>query len=103
MAGYAQDPTFAPRRALVFLLIVGFHIFLIYALANGLGHRVVELIAPPLEADISEKLDKRDEPPPPPPPTLERQQVEIPPSDVDIQVPVDTAPTAITQVTNNVA
>jgi len=91
-----------PRRALVFMLIVGFHVFLIYALANGLGHRVVELIAPPLEADISEKLEKRDEPPPPPPPTLERQQVEIPPSDLDIQVPVDVTPTAITNTTNQV-
>jgi protein TonB len=99
MAAYVQDTSFLSRRAIVFVVIVAFHILLIYGLANGLARRVVEVIAPPIQADISEKVEKRDEPPPPPPPPMERQQVEIPPPDVDIQIPVEAPPTAITQVT----
>jgi len=99
MAAYVQDPSFISRRAIVFVVIVAFHVLLIYGLANGLARRVVEVIAPPIQADISEKVEKRDEPPPPPPPQMERQQVEIPPPDINIEVPTEAPPTAITQVT----
>src|SRR5690348_5749624 len=101
MAAYVQDSSFLSRRAVVFVVIVALHIILIYGLANGLAHRVIETIAPPIQADISEKVEKRDEPPPPPPPPMERQQVEIPPPDVNIQIPSEPPPTAITQVTTN--
>ena len=63
MAAYVQDTSFLSRRAIVFVVIVAFHILLIYGLANGLARRVVEVIAPPIQADISEKVEKRDEPP----------------------------------------
>ena len=99
MAAYVQDSSFLSRRAIVFVVIVAFHLLLIYGLANGLGSTLIEVIAPPIQADISEQVEKRDEPPPPPPPQMERPPVEIPPTDINIEVPVEPPPTAITQVT----
>lgn len=66
MAAHAQDQSFIPVRVGVFILIVGFHILLVWGLANGLAHRVVELIAPPIETSLIEEIKKQDLPPPPP-------------------------------------
>jgi protein TonB len=100
MAAYAQDSQFFSRRLLVLVIIVLFHVLLIWALANGLAHHIVELLAPPLQTQIIEEVKKQDQPPPPPPPTLERPPVEIPPTDIAIDVPVETQTTAITNVTD---
>ncbi|HTV50344.1 MAG TPA: energy transducer TonB [Steroidobacteraceae bacterium] len=101
MAAYAQhDSTFFSRRAIAFVAIVLLHVLLIYGLASGLAHRVIEAVAPPIQTDIVQEVQKRDEPPPPPPPKLERPPVEVPPPDVTINVPVETNSTAITDVTN---
>lgn len=101
MAAYAQhDNTFFSRRAIAFVAIVLLHILFIYGLASGLAHRVIEAVAPPIQTDIVQEVQKRDEPPPPPPPKLERPPVEVPPPDVAINVPVETNSTAITDVTN---
>jgi periplasmic protein TonB len=101
MAAYAQhDSTFFSRRAIAFVVIVLLHIVFIYGLASGLAHRVIEAVAPPIQTDIVQEVQKRDEPPPPPPPKLERPPVEVPPPDVAINVPVETNSTAITDVTN---
>ena len=78
MAAYAHESTFVPRRIVVFLFIILFHALLIWALANGLARKVVEVLAPPIQTDIIEEM-KQDEPPPPPPPTT---------------VPADTPPPA---------
>jgi periplasmic protein TonB len=101
MAAYAQhDNTFFSRRAIAFVAIVLLHVLLIYGLASGLAHRVIEAVAPPIQTDIVQEVQKRDEPPPPPPPKLERPPVEVPPPDVAINMPVETNSTAITDVTN---
>ena len=102
MAAYVHSSQ--SRRALVFGIIVGFHVILIWALANGLARKVVEVLAAPLDTDLIEELQKEDKPPPPPPPEMERPPVEVPPPDVNIDIPVDVAPTtAITDVTNKPA
>jgi protein TonB len=102
MAAYAHqhDTSFFSRRAIAFIAIVLVHAILIYGLAAGLAHRVIEAVAPPIQTDIVQEVQKRDEPPPPPPPKMERPPVEVPPPDVAINVPVETNTTAITDVTN---
>ncbi|HZO24236.1 MAG TPA: hypothetical protein VFB37_17220, partial [Steroidobacteraceae bacterium] len=100
MAAYVHDTQFFTRRTIVLFTIVALHVFLAWALATGLARRAIELVAPPLQTEIVEEVQKRDEPPPPPPPQLERPPVEVPPPDVNVQVPVDTQSTAIQDVTN---
>jgi protein TonB len=100
MTAYVQDSTFLTRRGAVLLAIIGLHVFVIWALASGLARRAMELVAPPITADIVEDIKKQDLPPPPPPPELERPPVEVPPPDVTIDVPVETASTAIVDVTD---
>ena len=62
---------------MVFGIIVGFHLLLIWALATGLARKVVEVLAAPLDTDLIEELQKEDKPPPPPPPEMERPPVEV--------------------------
>src|SRR5215510_14474958 len=101
MAAYVHDTEFFSRRAVVFLVIVGFHILLGWMLATGLARKVIEVIAPPIQTDIIEEVQQRDEPPPPPPPEFERPPVEVPPPEVSIDIPQDAAQsTAITDVTD---
>lgn len=100
MAAYVQDSTFLTRRGAVLAAIIALHVFVIWALASGLARRAMELVAPPISADIVEEVKKQDQPPPPPPPELERPPVEVPPPDVNIQVPVETQSTAIQDVTD---
>jgi periplasmic protein TonB len=100
MAAYVHDTNFFTRRTAVLAAIIGLHVVLAWALATGLAHRAIELIAPPLQTEMVEEVQKRDEPPPPPPPQMERPPVEIPPPDVNIEVPVETQSTAIQDVTD---
>ena len=102
MAAYAQrhDTSFFSRRAVAFVAIIVVHVVAIYGFATGLAHRVIEAVAPPIQTDIVQEVQKRDEPPPPPPPKFERPPVEVPPPDVAINIPVETNSTAITDVTN---
>jgi protein TonB len=99
MAAYVHDTSFFSRRAIVFVAIVGIHVFLAWMLASGLARKVVEVIAPPIQTDLIEELDQLDKPPPPPPPEFERPQVEVPPPEVNIQIPVEST-RAITDVTS---
>ena len=100
MAAYAQDSSFFTRRGIVVVLIVAIHVIAIYALATGLARKVVEVLAPPIEADIVEEVKQEDEPPPPPPPEMERPPVEVPPPEVSIDLPMETTSTAIVDVTD---
>jgi protein TonB len=61
---------------------------------------MVVAIAPAIQTDIVQEVQKRDEPPPPPPPKMERPPVEVPPPDVAINVPSDENTTAIRDVTD---
>jgi protein TonB len=84
----------------VFVAIVALHVFIVWAIATGLAHRAVDLIAPPIQADVVQEVEKKDEPPPPPPPQLERPPVEVPPPDVAIDLPQEAPPTAILDTTD---
>src|ERR1700761_8144576 len=99
MAAYVHDSQFFTRRTVVLFAIIGLHVFIAWALASGLARRAIELVAAPLQTEIVEEVQKRDEPPPPPPPQLERPPVEVPPPDVAIDVPCENT-TAIQDVTD---
>ena len=93
----ASSGSLISQRGVVLVGIVLLHVFLIYAFASGLAHRVVTAVAPPLETTIIEEVQKRDIPPPPPPLKLERPPVEVPAPEVSIDVPVETAITDVTE------
>lgn len=99
MSAYVHDTQFFTRRTIVLFAIIALHVFIAWALATGLARRAVELVAPPLQTEIVQEVQKKDEPPPPPPPQLERPPVEVPPPDVQINVPVEQT-TAIQDVTD---
>ena len=87
------------RQATGVVTVVALHALIIYALANGLGHQVVEIIRAPLETRVIDDVKKTPEkvvPPPqpklaPPPPPF------IPLPDFKVQAPA--ASNAITAVT----
>ncbi|MBS0366633.1 MAG: energy transducer TonB [Proteobacteria bacterium] len=100
MAAYVQDSQFMTRRGAVFVAIILLHIFVIWALATGLAKRAMEMVAPPIEVALAEEQKKDDTPPPPPPPEMERPPVEVPPPDINIDVPVESNSTAIVDTTD---
>jgi len=100
MAAYAQDSSFFTRRGIVVVIIIGLHVLVAYGLMTGLARKVVEVLAPPIEADIVEEVKENDEPPPPPPPEMERPPVEVPPPEVAIDMPMETTSNAIVDVTD---
>jgi len=100
MAAYAQDSSFFTRRGIVVVIIIGLHVLVAWGLMSGLARKVVEVLAPPIEADIVEEVKQDDQPPPPPPPEMERPPVEVPPPEVSIDMPMETNTTAIVDVTD---
>jgi periplasmic protein TonB len=95
MTAYVQDSQFMTRRGAVLVAIVALHVFIGWALATGLAQRAIELVAPPIQTQIVQEVKKEVAPPPPPPPQFERPPVEVPPPDVQINVPVEETTTAI--------
>jgi len=100
MAAQAQDSSFFTRRGIVAVAIIGLHILAAWGLASGLASKVIQVLAPPIEADIVDEVKKEDQPPPPPPPEMERPPVEVPPPEVSIDLPMETTSTAIQDVTD---
>ena len=99
-SSYVQDSNFFTRRTIVVFGILGLHVVIIWALATGLAQRAIELVAPPLQTAVIDEVKQQDQPPPPPPPQMERPPVEVPPPDVQIDMPVETQSTAIQDTTN---
>jgi periplasmic protein TonB len=101
MAAYTEhNQSYFSRRVITFAIAVGVQVAIVAALSSGLANRVMNIVAPPIQTDIVQEVQKRDQPPPPPPPKMERPPVEVPPPDVTINVPTETNSTAITDVTN---
>lgn len=92
-----------PRKHLVGIsAVVLFHVLLVYAMANGLGRKVVEVFKAPLEVSIVEEI-KPPPPPPPPPKVVQiRPKVSAPPPPAYVP-PIETvvqAPTPPITTTN---
>jgi len=102
MASYSSphDSQFFTRRAITFSIAVGVQVLIVVLLSSGLASRVMNIVAPPIQTDIVQEVQKHDEAPPPPPPKMERPPVEVPPPDVAINMPAETRTTAITNTTS---
>ena len=90
-----------PARHIVGLgVVIIFHVFLIYALINGLGSTIIDKLKPPVETKIIQDQTKPPPPPPPPPPPevpVTAPPPFIPPPEISVQPPPEPAH-AITQV-----
>jgi protein TonB len=87
MAAYVHDTEFFTRRTAVLAAIIALHVFIAWALATGLARKAIEVLAPPIQTDILQEEKTKVEPPPPPPPELRKEVVEVPPPDINIQMP----------------
>ena len=87
-------PRSSSRRLTGLTVTVALHIVLIYALIHGLARKIVEIVTPPLETKIIEEIKPpADKPPPPPPKLVTPPPPFVPPPEVNIQMPVQMAPT----------
>src|SRR5450830_1538414 len=69
-------------------LVLAFHLVLLYALLNGLGTKIVQIIQKPMETKIVEEVKPPPpppDPPPPPPKLLAPPPPFIPPPEVQVQ------------------
>lgn len=93
---YAQQQRDPTKHAIGIGFVILMHVLLIYALLNGLGSAIIEVVKKPLTATIIEEL-KLPPPPPPPPKKIVEQpkpqpvQTYVPPPDVPVAT--NTAPT----------
>ena len=55
------------RKAMIFAIIVGFHVLLVWGLVTTLGIIQVDRPPPPIIAEILEEILEEEELPPPPP------------------------------------
>ena len=98
---YAEGQRSPGKHLSGIMIVVVFHIILVYALVSGLARKVVDVVKGPLEAKLIERV-KPPPPPdeaPPPPPTLQPPPPFIPPPEITIAAPPAAAPT-ITAVTS---
>jgi len=93
-------------RWIGFSAVALFHVALIWALANGLGAKVIETVQGPIMAKILDTPPmKKDEVPPPPPPALDKPPPPfVPKPEITINLPPPVTPSkAITAVQSKVA
>jgi protein TonB len=101
MGVYTNQGNFLSRRGIFLILLVLFHIVLIWGLKSGFAMKMVAAITPPIIADVINEVKEEEAPPPPPPPKMELPPVEVPPPVIDITIPVDTSnSTALSNVTD---
>jgi len=99
---YAESQRSWGKHAPSILMVAALHLALGYALVNGLGRKVIEIVKAPLETKIIEEIKKPppDTPPPPPPKLAAPPPPFIPPPEINIQAPppppTQTTPTVST-------
>ncbi|GAA0771362.1 energy transducer TonB [Ideonella azotifigens] len=73
---FSEDPQKSGQRSYTGLAVVaGLHVVLGYALLNGLGQVVVDVLKPPVDVQLFKEI----QPPPPPPPPPQLPQPKTPP------------------------
>ena len=88
----------AGQRSTGLIIVVVFHVLLIWGLAAGLDRQIVKNAIEILKADVKEEEKKVEELPPPPPPELKPPPPDfVPPPSLDF-VPDAPAPQAIQNV-----
>jgi protein TonB len=90
MAAYAQhDYSFLSRRTTAFLLIICLHAVLIYALATGLAHRLIEVIPDRIVSTVLPEPRTPVELPPLAQPTFSSRPIDVPKPEFTFDVPPD--------------
>ena len=88
-----------PRQHIIGITtVVVFHIALIYALSNGLAHKVIDVLKKPLEVSLIDDVKKVTPPPPkeaPPPKVIEPPPAFVPPPEVQLAPPPEAAVIAV--------
>ena len=101
MGVYTNQGNWLSRRGMFLMLLVLFHIVLIWGLKSGFAMKMVAAVMQPIKAEIINEVDDEVAPPPPPPPKMEIPPVEVPPPVVSIVIAPDAAPTtALSNVTD---
>jgi protein TonB len=92
MTAYAfPSPPLFSRRTTIFVLIVGLHVFLVYAIQTGLHRGISQVLPEPMVTQfLQDEVKPRDPPPPPPQVDFTPTKVEMVPPDITIDVPVGT-------------
>ena len=90
---FVQPQTRPGRHSLGIGVAVIFHIALVWALMNGLAHKVVQAISEPIETKIIEEVKPPPPPPkpielPPPPKFTPPPPAFVPPPEVQVQTPL---------------
>lgn len=86
---YIPPPT-NNRRTIGFLIVVVFHVLVVWAFMSGLGQMVVDRLKGPLETRLIEEAKIEEDAPPPPPPKF------APPPPVFVDMPVVAITEAVT-------
>jgi protein TonB len=93
----AIAPPPANRNVVGIAAVVILHAVLAYAIANGLGHKVVDALRKPLDVSLIEEVKL---PPPPPPKPQPKAVTPPPPAYVPpLEVPVEAPPPVVTTTT----
>ena len=95
-----EDTGFFTRRSLLFFVIIGVQVALVWALNAGLSSKLVQLLGGPMETTLIEEV-QTDEPPPPPPPApdIDAPPPFVPAPEVSISLAPETTTTAIQATT----
>ena len=97
-----DDPAKNSKRTLAFVLTVIIHVLFVWALASGLGAKLVQTVMGPVETKMIEELPDDNKEPPPPPPDIEQPPPYVPPPEVSVDIAIDTGPTtAISNATSD--
>jgi len=91
---YARQQRDPAKHAIGIAFVVVMHLVLVWALFNGLGRAVIEVIKKPLSATIVDEIKAPPPPPPPPRKIVEAPKVQAP---VETYVPPPDIPVATTQ------
>jgi periplasmic protein TonB len=84
-----HDSSLPSRRTVALLLIASLHAGLIYLLAIGFVHKVVEAPPPVIDARVTSDTPTR-KPPPPPPVRLASTRIDLPPRDFPVEFTEET-------------
>lgn len=97
MPAQNQSTGVANRRVVAFIILVLFHVVLLWGLANGLARKAVEMLAAPIEVENIEDVKKEDREPPPPPPKMDIPPPFVPAPDIVIEAPAQETAIAVTR------
>ncbi len=83
------------RRGTFVIILIAFHLVLLWALKSGFAVKFIKSITEPIKAEIINEVKPEEPPPPPPEVKMELPPVQVPPILVDIPNPPDPPPTVI--------